>query len=275
MAKKKIGMCQLTGIVGQFCKSHLLPKALTRPAIRGMPFIEFGEGSGRPIRRWSSWTDQELVTKEGEKILADLDDWAIKALRKHELVWSGWKGETLRAKDWIQMPSLNSGVRSIDGIDGKRLRRFFHSLLWRAAATKRPEFGAVDLPPMDLELIRQNLLTGAASPQSFYPVELVQLSTQGPIHNHVPLRNTKGIPDFGNGGRDISIFRFYFDGLIAHIHRRPFDEHFIKGLGSMLVGAEATLTAATVSYETSFQKEILTALQDIAERDFPDVMCKI
>jgi hypothetical protein len=47
----------------------------------------------RAKKRWSSWYDPELVTAVGEKYLTDLDTWAIKVLRKHKLVWSGWSGK--------------------------------------------------------------------------------------------------------------------------------------------------------------------------------------
>src|SRR5260370_16132745 len=81
-------ICKLTGDKGKFVDSHLIPQAFTRPPA-GEGFISGGEGS-RPKRNWSSWYDQKLVTERGEQLLANYDDWAIKELRRLELVcWSG------------------------------------------------------------------------------------------------------------------------------------------------------------------------------------------
>jgi hypothetical protein len=266
MTKKAVGLCKLTHTIGTFVEAHLIAKALTKVAARGMPFVQFGEGLKRPIRRWSSWTDSELVTRDGEDILEGFDDWAIKTLRAHQLVWSGWKSNELQAADWIRLPNSNAGIRRIGSIDGSQLRLFFLSLLWRAAVTSRFEFDPVQLPPADIETIRQMLLSKSATPPSFYAIELIQLSTLGTIHNHAPLKQVKEIPDFGEGPFKVPIFRFYFDGLVAHIHRRPFNEELCKGLGPVIVGNEAEFTVTTVTYETSFQKEILVEIQAMAER---------
>jgi hypothetical protein len=67
------GVCKLTGKSGKFVKSHLLPKALTRPGVAGEYFISGGQGC-RPKKRWTSWYDQELVIKKGEDILANYDN---------------------------------------------------------------------------------------------------------------------------------------------------------------------------------------------------------
>jgi hypothetical protein len=74
------GTCRLTGTKGKFVKSHLIPKALTRPEEPGLPLIQGGSGK-RARKRWDSWYDSELVTREGEDILSALDDWAIRYLR--------------------------------------------------------------------------------------------------------------------------------------------------------------------------------------------------
>lgn len=44
------------------------------------------------------------------------------------------------------------------GLDAARLRLFFLSLLWRAAASTRGEFAAITLPPDDLEHLRRIVL---------------------------------------------------------------------------------------------------------------------
>jgi hypothetical protein len=217
-----IGFCKLTGKRGKFLRAHLIPRALTRAAAGGEPFIQGGRGS-RPVRRWDSWYDPGLVIQEGEDILTALDTWAIAELRKHELVWSGWGPTRALSTTLDLVPGTDWGTRIVEGIDPTGLRLFFLSLLWRAAATDRPEFADVTLPPDDLEQLRLKLLSNDPTPLSFYPTQLMQLYTIGETHNHTPITSTKTISSFGaTPDRTIPIFRFYFDGLIS-----PFSSPFI------------------------------------------------
>ena len=125
--------------------SHIIPEALTRPSVRGSPLLQYGDGA-HPTRRWSSWYDPQLVTAEGEKYLSDLDTWAIAQLREHKLVWSGWGTETDLGMHHTPINNI-FGIRKIEGIDTKRLRLFFLSLLWRAAASSRYEFKEISVTP--------------------------------------------------------------------------------------------------------------------------------
>ena len=245
------GVCKLTGKTGRFVRSHLLPQALTAPDRKGVPFLHFGDGN-RPTRRWSSWYDEELVGVEGEEVLAKLDDWAIVTLRKHRLVWSGWASATsLPVKHGP--PSANGfGSRMVLGIDGHKLQLFFLSLLWRAAATGRPEFADIILPAADLETLRQILIDGTPAPLEFYPTTLLQLSTRTRAHNTSPIAMEKRMPNLpGLGFRTYPFFRFYFDGLEAHIVRQASGN--IDWLRPAIVGNSNSLVVMTVPYENSFQ----------------------
>lgn len=162
--KSRSGICKLTGNTGRFVDLHILPKALTKADGLGPGLVEFG--NGKRVRRSSSWYDQRLVTTEGEKILAEYDDWAIKALRKHALVWSGW-GPRMSLNGVQAIPGTPWGFRSVSGSDWKKLRLFFLSLLWRAAATDRPEFNEIDLPLEHLEQLRLMVLNGTPEPIEF------------------------------------------------------------------------------------------------------------
>ena len=225
MPKKKdrqhtpYGICKLTGQCGAFVDSHIIPEALTRPSIRGNPLTQHGEGQ-RPSRRWTSWYDSQLVTAEGERFLSDLDTWAISVLRRHKLVWSGWGNRTgLDGQHTVVNETL--GIRSIDGIDTKKLRLFFHSLLWRAAASAREEFKDISVSAEELEVLRTAILGTAAPPLDFYPVQLAQLSTRGVAHNQTPIPDRKYLPNpYVPGGSPIELptYRFYMDGLIAHMY---------------------------------------------------------
>lgn len=248
------GICKLTGATGPFVASHIIPEALTRPSVRGSPLIQYGDGKP-PIRRWTSWYDSELVTAEGERYLSDLDSWAISTLRKHRLVWSGWgNGKTVAADHTTFFHSL--GVRALENLDTKRLRLFFHSLLWRAAASTREEFKEIEVSLDDLELLRLEILGQADSPLSFFPVQLTQLSTKGVVHNHAPIPDVKYLPHpYVPNGAPIALptYRFYMDGLIAHIHLATPIGYSVEALGDLLLGVSSSVLLSTVSFEDSAQ----------------------
>ena len=271
----KNGICKLTRCHGKFVKSHLIPRGLTRPATSGNAFIEAGEGV-RPNRRWDSWYDLELTIRKGEDILEKLDDWAIKELRKHALVWTDEKGERTPIIKPELMPGCDWGIREILGIDPSRLRLFFLSLLWRAAVTKRHEFSVVSLPKEELEQLRLMLLNGDPGPLDFYPAQLICLYTVGEIHNHTPITLTKEIPAYDNvPARQIAIFRFYFDGLVVHIHRHAYDNGYTANQGSLTVGHSDRLIVVVRPYENSFQEKILTETQTQAAATWPEVLIKL
>ena len=156
-------------------QSHLLPKALTSAEGLGPGLIEMG--NGRTGRRSSSWYDPRLVTEAGERILAEYDNWAIQALRAQQLVWSGWGPMQELSGHTPFGPRI--GVRKLTGVDWKKLRLFFLSLLWRAGATDRVEFREVTLPEPELEQLRLMLIHSNPYPLDFYPISLTQFSTIG------------------------------------------------------------------------------------------------
>ncbi len=80
------------------------------------------------------------------------------------------------------------------GVDCTRLRLFFLSLLWRAAATSLFEFNAVSMPANELAKLREMVLHGAFEPYHFYPVTLTQLSTRNFPHNWSASRLIKRQP---------------------------------------------------------------------------------
>jgi hypothetical protein len=249
-------MCKLTLEEGKFVKSHLIPAALTKPDAPGEPFYQGGYGA-KPSKKWSSWYDQELVIRKGEDVLASYDTWAIAELRRLRLVWSGWQTED-ELTDHLKIPDTPWGARKVETEDPAKLRLFFLSLLWRAAASSRWEFGEVWLPQDHLEQLRAMVLDGEGKPNSFYPIQLTQISTKGRTQNLVPIAIKKPIPPVGDAKpMVVDAFRFYMEGLIAHFARPPFDEGLTQELGSLVVGNEKSITLSTVTYEQSFQRQNL------------------
>lgn len=212
------GICQLTGSEGRFVDSHLIPLALTRLSRTGEKYIETGIGYGTKSRS-NSWYDSQLVTREGENVLAAIDTRGIDALRRYKLVWSGWGNieELISEFDPLEQ---GIGVRQIELVHAEDLQIFFLSLLWRAAATARREFADVSLPAATLEDLRQRVLHQSAGSFEDYPIQLFQLTSRGVKHNRTPILERKRMPlaAAAGWGKEIEYARFYFDGLTSHIH---------------------------------------------------------
>ena len=214
---KPSGQCRLTGEVGAFVKSHLIPLALTRLSGSGEKFVEAGIGHGRKLRS-NSWYDPGLVTRSGEDILADIDAVGIELLREHRLVWSSWGESSLQAErlDEIDTAGL---FRFVPIQNPAALQLFFLSLLWRAGATSRPEFDDVVLRPDVLADLAGRILRRDAGSFMDYPVQLFQLSTKGLLHNRSPILERKRMIGLdGQPGQEVDYVRFYLDGLVAHVH---------------------------------------------------------
>ncbi|WP_265923004.1 hypothetical protein [Cupriavidus nantongensis] len=255
--QEKNGVCKLTGVTGKYIKAHIIPAALTRPPKKGNPFVEAGMGR-RPKRAWSSWTDHGLVTQCGEDILTELDTWAIPILRSNWLVWSGWDSahrildhKNNLSEHFTYDREKGHGIRIVRGIDTPRLRMFFLSLLWRAAASERPEFEEIQLPDTDLELLRLALVNRTPPPSNFYPAIATQLSTRSHAHNFTPIYRDLAEADATLPKHN---FRFYLDGLIVNFYA---EEGFAyeQRMGKMPVGTGSDLFVSTVTYEKSFQLE--------------------
>jgi len=260
-----VGICKLTHEHGAFVKSHLIPKALTRPVKKNCPLIQYGNNARKPIKRWSSWYDSRLVIRKGEDILSEYDNWAIAELKEKKMIWSGWEEahclDVIPEANIYKLANSDLSLRIIRNYRSQTLRLFFLSLLWRAATSGLKEFSEIILPADDLEKLRIMLVSRNHEPLYFYPLSLMQLSTRGLIHNQSPIRDVKIVPDFfGNKRKEIPIYRFYFDGLIAHIHIQNTDDGTVSELGDSIVGAKEKLIIPTQTYERSFQRENLLNL---------------
>ena len=242
------GVCRLTGTRGTFVKSHIIPRALTQFGPANEPTIMINSDKDRPFRRRDGWYDKHLVNRQGEDIREEFDSWAIATLRRCHLIWSSWGSRVEVPPPHDQNPYF--GIRMFEDIDPVRLRLFFASLLWRAAASTLVEFGEITLPPADLETLRQSLVSRAPLGDKFYPVSLTQLSTRGPDHIRAPFKTDMNIyDDDGNPLGTTPIFRFYFDGLAAQFWiRAP------QPLGVSGVGNEANLSVFTRPFEGSRQR---------------------
>lgn len=274
MGKGQSGKCQLTGDHGRFVKCHILPEALTRHEEPGQPIYQAGERR-RPVKRMTSWYDPKLVTLTGERILARYDDWAITFLRRNKLVWSGWSGQKLPAERAIDLGGAWQAI-IVESDDWPRLRLFLLSVLWRAAASKLPEFSEIVLPSADLERLRHMVAAGETDPLDFFPATLVQLTTKGPRHNHSPISGVKSLGPYGPVlDRKIRFFRFFIEGLVIHFDLDSSGAGDIALLGPMAVGAGRSLVILGHPFEGSFQASNLGMMLVEAWEDWPHMRPQI
>jgi hypothetical protein len=216
--KGRTGVCKLTGTSGPYVASHIIPRALTLLSRTGEKYIETGIGLGVK-KRSNSWYDYSLVTKHGEDILATIDSGGIEQLRLHRLVWSGWGLDQRLQSDDIVGEDSHQQFRLIPVAQPKVLQIFFLSLLWRAAATTRPEFKDVCVPESVLEDLTKRVSSKDPGRAEDYPIQLFQIITRGITHNRTPLLEWKHALNMDLAeGPEILYVRFYFDGLVAHVH---------------------------------------------------------
>jgi hypothetical protein len=266
-----LGKCLLTGANGTFVKSHLTPQAFTEPEESGDFFMNAGNRT-RPTRTFTSWYDKAIVTRKGEDILSELDNYAVTTLRKHKLVWSGWGKEEVLESALHEMFSPTHGIRKVVFEDVQRVRLFFLSLLWRWSVSKRTEAAEVKLSKDHQDQLRNLILAGDAGSPAFFPIQLVQLSTKGETHNMGPILTTKVVPALDEGpSEEVQFYRFYFDGLAIHFGMPAYS----VGVGDMVLGVEEHHTFPTIAYEASFQMKNLDYVKRDALYEYPHDVLRI
>lgn len=259
MRKKKTfvpeGICKLTLKTGKFVESHILPKALTILSRTGEKTIQVS--LKLPIKkRFQGWYDNQLCIAEGEYILSQIDNKAIKLLRENLLIWSGWTSNMmdLDTSDIIISPKNNEknhGIRVIKDLDWKLIKLFMLSLLWRSAASEREEMDAIDISRDLLEKLRVAILSYDSLSANEFPVRLYQIANKGVQHNRTPIIE-ENIIDFGSsiGTRKYTICRIYLDGLIAYITLDP-DKSYLDFFQSIIIGGNNETIIFLHTYENS------------------------
>lgn len=265
------GICKLTKEYGKFVKSHIIPESLTSPSIKGNYFLQIDESKGRSKKRWTSWYDKRLVCERGENHLSEIDNWAITELRKHKLVWSGWGNR--KSIKYKKIKGVSFGIRVVSGIDKEKLRLFFLSVLWRAASSSLEEFSSIKVSKNELEKLRIMILLKSIKPLSFFPCQLTQLTTKGITHNQSPIQST--IPSLdsmknNNAEKDLSVFRFYFDGLVTNIYlNMQLNDYDVKKIGGVFVGAEESIIVTAVPFDKSLQ---INRLFSVITKNMDDII---
>lgn len=261
----KTGYCALLEKEGKYAKSHIIPLALTSHSIKGERFIESGRES-RPIRRFTSWFDHQLVIAEGEEVLSKIDSDGIVELRKYKLIWCGWGGhEQLLNADYVIPPKQEDdfGVRLIEGIDVKKLRLFFLSILWRSLKTNIKEFSFLPRSGVDLDRIGRMIVEGDSEGFDFHPIALDQISTLGFAHNQSPAYQSMEIqsPD---GVRVVEYYRLYMQGLVVHIYPESCPD-LVGVMAAMFIGGYEKLWVNARRFEST--RQFAEAKQEILDAE--------
>ncbi|TPI51153.1 hypothetical protein FJ417_28740 [Mesorhizobium sp. B3-1-7] len=271
----KTGKCKLTGNVGPFVRSHILPRAFVDKNLDKTLRIEFGQDGRRPGIRGTGWYDDELVTRAGEDILERYDSDAAKIIRQHGLCWRWFPTKELAERTKLD-DEWGMEYIKIPNVDTKALRLFFLSLLWRSVATRRPQFREIRIDFLAREKLRKIVEGRIEGSPSDFPVVLILLTTKGQPQNITPLRQTiKMTKMFDGAYPDIPIFRFFLDGLVAHVGRKPLDRRLLDSWHRRVLGTSSDLFVIGRKYEGSFQDQNLLYLQNELDATWPDEARKI
>jgi len=269
MKRKTFGTCALTGGTGQFIKSHLIPRALTRLSKTGEKYIQ-SEIGGRVTRPSDSWYDLKLVTQTGEDILSDIDSRGIDELKRLRLIWSGCNGQD--SVSYLLNLEQGPSFREVRVTDSSSLRLFFLSLLWRAGATKLVPFRYVQLTNTELEELRLRVLRKNPGPAEDFPILLHQI-TEGAAHNRVPLLEEEAfvnIDGIENASKGVYV-RFYFDGLIARIYLRSRTE-LPEWLMKICIQDDKNILVCVHKFELSRTKDdIVSVITDYTRKSWNSI----
>ena len=241
----EFGVCKLTGTSGRFVKSHLIPRALTRLSRTGEKAFEVDAQSGQLIHRVEGWYDLELVTKEGEQILAKCDDEGIRELRRSGLISSGSSNLSLGNLSEFQQVHIHSN-------HPKHLRMFVLSLLWRAASTEIDAFKHFSFPSADRDYVGDLLLNGKTGQPNEFVTVFISLNDVDAVHNHTPIRDSLAWE-----GTYLPFSRFYFEGLVIHIYDRTQSPDLLNAIGGGAVGFSKDFIVVRRPFGDSRQKNDL------------------
>lgn len=270
---KQFGKCLLLGTEGPFARSHIIPRFVGDKALGQAHRIEMGELGARPKLVFNSWTDSELCCQKGEERLRDIDTAASRVFQKHGLSWRHFP----IVEDSTRTAVGDDGIELIEisNVDTTTLRLFFLSVLWRCAASTRVQFAEIFLPSVQLEYLRQ-IVAGESEPKNDdWPTTLVLLTTKGEPQIQGPIAQEIDMKSLGFNLPSLPIFRFFFDGLIVHIGRKPSDESLLNSWKGRVVGTSENLFFIGRPYEESSQEDNLYNLQYEMLREHPEDADKI
>jgi hypothetical protein len=256
-------------------KAHIIPRAYSNLNLDKNIRVELGQFGKRPKIRHDSWFDTKLVTAEGEKLLAKHDFAFAKQAGRFGFCWRHHpvKGfDAASDKD----PVFGGQIYTFKNVDAKAVRIFFLSLLWRAVCTDLPGFKEIRVDVISREKLRKIVAGEVPAHDADFPISLVALTSRGQPQNLSPIRSKIAIPQISDGLRSsLKIFRFFVDGLVAHIGRKSMDFDLRNCWRNRVLGVDFPTIIIGRPYEGSWQEQNLEFLQEEFVRDWPDDASRI
>jgi hypothetical protein len=255
LSKKALGTCALTGNIGAFVKSHILPRSLTPKDQSGGRLIE-SDGFDYPRKQYDSWYDPNLVIRLGEDILERIDDAAYKELHKSKLIWKSWESQSELNLIETAGQGVLVGLRDIEGLDQQSLGRFVVSVLWRAGSSNISAMKDFSASALTLEHARQVTLGREDFDPAMFPIRIFQYVTKGPIHNLAPMNHEVVYPD----GRQESFFRIFSNGVFFHVVDVENSPGFNLDAGRWYLGNNLVLAVLGLKFDGSSQGNLVSRI---------------
>ncbi|WP_237354550.1 hypothetical protein [Xanthobacter sp. YC-JY1] len=191
------------------------------------------------------------------------------------MVWSDWGGAARCPVSYSSFGDTSLGIRQVELEDGRRLRLFFLSILWRCVETSKNEFSHIHLDKDRTNGLRRIICGIEDYDVQFLPLSLLQISSAGEQHNYIHSNEFIKTPKI-NEDNSIDVIsmpaiRVYFDGLVYNfyigdnvdgaddelifLHGSQMIVPTVESLGSIQFARhDADLVAAQTGYPDEFRR---------------------
>lgn len=200
----RLGICRLCERQRELCDSHALPNSLFNYILRksdGKAVVVIDD-PGTLTRYTADTWDTELLCQECEETLNNRFD------RYGMGVFRGHIGTVSRDLEGI----------TLCGVDRRRLRTFFLSVLWRISVSSHPNYSNIDLPYAWESELHDALRAGRNVPSARFTVSVYRLRDSTPVggFDAEALRSFIMAPFGRNFGTFISVC-FLFLGYFVEV----------------------------------------------------------
>jgi hypothetical protein len=199
-----LGICKLCGLERELIRSHIIPLAFHRhlqsdPVLA--PVIVSNDSAIHPRRSPGGIYDEQLLCGECEIHFGPWDQYAAECLLQRF------------ERDAQSFDPVRELIAyKFDGWDEARLRMFFISLLWRAAATNNYFFNRVTLGPYEVHA-RRLILSGTPGSPDDFSVLLCRWTTR-PEHKNMELAQ---MSPYRTKLEGINMVKLFLGGMIIYI----------------------------------------------------------
>jgi hypothetical protein len=206
--------CKLCGKSKQLIKAHSIPECFFRLLRNGKtpPKLVSNTPDTYPKKSPIGVYDKQILCGDCEHIFSPLDDYACKLLI-----------ETFSEKFAITYNGKTIGYK-LDKIDYNKLKLFFMSVLWRAAASTHTFYSRVTTGPYE-EQLREMIISGDPGTPELFSVILARFNS--PFDKVTDTISDPFRTRFDGG---VNYYVFYMGSFIAYIKidKRPTPSNFAR-----------------------------------------------